>query len=209
MSFSAAKVEMEPVAGHEKHQGLWVGFWVGVCRFMGWFLQVYGLVSAGFWTDFCARFLACFSPVFLDNDAMFIAMRKSCLLADNLDSLVAANLYTICRWEKNLSQLHFKNSFYTSWETAGLQVNGYPGNLFKRYTTYDEAEGALLQFHEERYRLLQMQSVRSQQQSSHNGSTLGNGLEVQHRSSLITYFVVVFSLGFLCCIILAHLFDSD
>ncbi|KAI8531189.1 hypothetical protein RHMOL_Rhmol11G0117800 [Rhododendron molle] len=46
---------------------------------------------------------------------------------------------------------------YTSWETAGLQINGYPGNLFKRYTTYDEAEGALLQFHEERYRLLQMQ----------------------------------------------------
>ncbi|KAI8537689.1 hypothetical protein RHMOL_Rhmol09G0043800 [Rhododendron molle] len=130
--------------------GLWVGFWDGFCRFMGWCLQVYGLVSAGLWVDFCrfmgwflqvyglvsavvlvlhagqfsccmlasflaayvdsfmdsfgaefwqffdrfmasflgcillcilARFLACFSPVFLGNDAMFIAMRRSCLVA--------------------------------------------------------------------------------------------------------------------------------
>ncbi|KAI8547536.1 hypothetical protein RHMOL_Rhmol07G0203700 [Rhododendron molle] len=98
---------------------------------------------------------------------------------------------------------------YTSWETAGLQVNGYSGNLFKRYTTFDEAEGALLQFHEERYRLLQMQSVRTAHQSSDDASTSISSLQVQRQQSLSTTFVLGIFLGFVACILFALLLDSE
>ncbi|KAI8530791.1 hypothetical protein RHMOL_Rhmol11G0086700 [Rhododendron molle] len=79
---------------------------------------------------------------------------------------------------------------YTSWETAELQVNGYPGNLKKRYNTFDEAEGALLQFHEERYRLNQMQSVRTEHQSTDDASTSTSSSQVQRQQNLSTCFVV-------------------
>ncbi|KAI8571429.1 hypothetical protein RHMOL_Rhmol01G0119600 [Rhododendron molle] len=82
------------------------------------------------------------------------------------------------------------SGIYTSWETAELQVNGYPGNLKKRYNTFDEAEGALLQFHEERYRLNQMQSVRTEHQSTDDASISTSSLQVQHQQSLSTCFVL-------------------
>jgi viroplasmin and RNaseH domain-containing protein len=106
-----------------------------------------------------------------------------------------------------------KPGIYTSWAGAKLQVNGYPGNLLKKYNTLDEAEEALLAFHEDRYRLIQdMELAQSKHQSSNGASTSStstNALECQHRTSLWTYFVVIFLLGFVCAIVLAHLFDSE
>ncbi|KAI8567551.1 hypothetical protein RHMOL_Rhmol02G0130700 [Rhododendron molle] len=98
---------------------------------------------------------------------------------------------------------------YTSWETAELQVNGYPGNLKKRYNTFDEAEGALLQFHEERYRLNQMQSVRTEHQSTNDTSTSTRFLQVHRQQSLPTSFVLGIFLGFVTCIFIALVFDSE
>ncbi|KAI8524380.1 hypothetical protein RHMOL_Rhmol13G0145900 [Rhododendron molle] len=98
---------------------------------------------------------------------------------------------------------------YTNWETAELQVNGYSGNLKKRYTTFNEAEGALLQFHEERYRLNKMQSVRTEHQSTDDASTSTSSLQVQRQQNLSTCFVLGIFLGFVACIFIALVFDSE
>ncbi|KAI8552346.1 hypothetical protein RHMOL_Rhmol06G0259500 [Rhododendron molle] len=74
-----------------------------------------------------------------------------------------------------------KPGMYTSWETTELQVNGYQGNLKKRYNMFDEAEGALLQFHEERYRLNQeMHLAPTKHRSSDGASISAIALEDEH-----------------------------
>lgn len=91
---------------------------------------------------------------------------------------------------------------YTNWEEAELQVNGYSGNLLKMYKTLEEAEDALLAFHEERHRLNQ---IRMKHELSDGDLTSTSALEIQHGRRTVLQFVVTFILGFICCILLAHL----
>ncbi|KAI8550951.1 hypothetical protein RHMOL_Rhmol06G0146700 [Rhododendron molle] len=116
-------------------------------KFCGWFLDSFGAAfCAVLWTVLDSHVMSIWAVFGL----LFVAVLVLLLWCN-----VGKNDGTLwCYyWVVFVSR---SPRIYTTWETAGLQVNGYPGNLFKRYTTFDEAEGALLQFHEERYRLLQM-----------------------------------------------------
>ncbi|KAI8563126.1 hypothetical protein RHMOL_Rhmol03G0088400 [Rhododendron molle] len=196
-------------AGHWTVQVLWVDIWL-VRWFVGCFLQVTWpwtmiVLAWVLWDVFCRLlrlFFDCVVGWFLTGFWPVFLWLKGYFSADFSMTSQDEEYYWVVFIGRN-------PGIYTSWETAELQVNRYPGNLKKRYKTFDEAEGALLQFHEERYWLMKMQSVRTAHQSSDEASTSASGLEVQHHTSIITYFVLVFLLGFVCCILLAHLFDSE
>ncbi|KAI8555175.1 hypothetical protein RHMOL_Rhmol05G0154500 [Rhododendron molle] len=122
-------------------------FLLSRAEFCGWFLDSFGAAfCAVLWTVLDSHVMSIWAVFGL----LFVAVLVLLLWCN-----VGKNDGTLwCYyWVVFVSR---SPGIYTTWETAGLQVNGYPGNLFKRYTTFDEAEGALLQFHEERYRLLQM-----------------------------------------------------
>jgi len=91
-----------------------------------------------------------------------------------------------------------KPEIYTTWEDAKAQVNGYPDNDHKRYSSFAEAEEALCKYHEDGY------YGRTQHQPSVGASTLEREANSRCLGPVVMFFV-----GFVTCIVMAYVFDSE
>ncbi|KAI8536061.1 hypothetical protein RHMOL_Rhmol10G0226700 [Rhododendron molle] len=72
--------------------------------------------------------------------------------------------------------------------------------MAKRYKTFDGAEEALLKFHEERYALTKLEA---------KSSTSASALGIQHQINGYWSFVLCIFVGFIACILLGLVLDSE
>ncbi|XP_058204334.1 uncharacterized protein LOC131318518 [Rhododendron vialii] len=146
------------------------------------------------WLHFCCRLICS------------LRRRRNRVLDGDLECSQTSFLnsdYSMTGEEKDYYWVVFvgrKPGIYTTWGEAQLQVNGYSGSMAKRYKTFDEAEEALLKFHEKRYELTKLEA---------KSSTSASAVGLQHEINGCWSFVLCFFLGFVGCILLALVLHSE
>lgn len=107
-----------------------------------------------------------------------------------------------------------KPGIYTTWEEAEEQINGYRHSKHERFKLFDEAQEALCKFHEDSYVGKDSGRSQTQHEASVGASTSATPLEdhfmVEREANVPTLvLIVMFFLGFISCILLAHVLYSE